>query len=78
MRWSEITAQPTDRKLREFAAASAAICCAMALWQVAGDNKWQVGAWLLSALAVGGFGIWKPRWLAPPFRLALIVTARSR
>jgi hypothetical protein len=74
MHWSEIIARPTDRKLCEFAAAGAAVCCAVAVWQIVSGNKWQAAALLLSALAVGGVGFWKPRWLAPLFTLALIVT----
>ena len=55
MPWPEITARPTDRQLREFAAAGAALCCAMAVWQVVGGNWWPAGAWLLSAV-VGRHG----------------------
>lgn len=74
MPWPEITARPTDRQLREFAAAGAALCCAMAVWQVVGGNWWPAGAWLLSAVVVGGSGFWRPRWLAAPFKIAMIVT----
>ena len=74
MFWSEITARPTDRKLREFAAAGAIVCCGLAAWQVARGNAWMVGALLLIALAATGMALWRPRWLGPLFTAALIVT----
>ena len=74
MFWSEITARPTDRKLREFAAASAFLCIALAIWQIARGNAWMVGALLLIALAATGMALWRPRWLGPLFTAALIVT----
>lgn len=74
MRWSEIAARPSNRQLREFAAACAAGGCALAVWQFVGGNAWPAGAWLLSALALGTIGLCKPRWLAPPFQIAMILT----
>jgi len=74
MFWSEITARPTDRKLREFAAAGAAVCCGLAAWQVVSGNGWLAGGCLLAALVAGGIGIWMPRWLSLPFQFAMIVT----
>jgi hypothetical protein len=74
MRWSDATARPTDRKLREFAAASAALCLALAIWRFTSGNTWIVGAWLLIAATAIGVACWRPRWLAPLFTAAMIVT----
>lgn len=74
MPWPEIIARPTDRQLREFATCSATIGCALAVWQLAGRHWWPAGAWFLAAVALGTMGIWKPRWLAPLFQIAMITT----
>jgi hypothetical protein len=74
MHWSDAIVRPTDRKLREFAAAAAIICLALAIWQFASEIAWIGGAWLLIAVAAIGVVRWRPRWLAPIFTAAMIVT----
>jgi hypothetical protein len=74
MRWSDAIARPTDRKLREFAVAGAVICLALATWQMVNGNALSGGALLLIAVMTTGVAIWRPRWLAPLFTAAMVVT----
>jgi hypothetical protein len=74
MRWSEITARPTSRKLREFAAASVVATLALAVWQFASGNVALAAGLLAAAVIAAGVGYCKPRWLAPVFTAAMIVT----
>ena len=75
MRWSEITATPTDRRLREFAATGAVVCTALAAWSVFVRADILTGGALAAfAAAFGLLGILCPRWLAPIFLAALVVT----
>ena len=74
MRWSDVSRPPTDRKLREFAAVGALVCAALAVWQ--GFNGHLVLAGVLTAILMTAIavGVWKPRWLAPVFIAAMVVT----
>jgi hypothetical protein len=74
MRWSDIKARPTDRKLREFAAAGAVVSVALAVWQAVSGHFALAAALLSIALVAAAVGFWKPRWLAPFFTAAIIVT----
>ena len=74
MRWSEVTARPENRKLREFAAAGATVGSALAAWQAVSSNAGLAAGLLLAALAFAVVGFWKPRWLAPVFWIAMAVT----
>jgi hypothetical protein len=74
MRWSDAVAKPTDRKLREFAAAGATVCLGLAGWQWLSGNPWAAGTLAAIALAGACLGWRQPRWLAPLLTAAMIVT----
>jgi hypothetical protein len=74
MRWSDALARPTDRKLREFAAASVVVCLPLAIWQLARGNGWLGGLLAVIAIAAAIVAAWQPRWLAPVFTAAMIAT----
>lgn len=68
MRWSEITALPTDRKLREFAAIAAALCAAVAVMYGAQGRGYGLAAIYGGiAMTIGVLGVVRPQWLAPIF-----------
>jgi saxitoxin biosynthesis operon SxtJ-like protein len=74
MRWSDVTAIPTDRQLRQFAVIGAAALMLLAVWRFS-----VLGAIILAAgcataaVVVGLIGLARPRWLAPVFTFWLIV-----
>ena len=74
MRWSDVTVQPTDRKLREFAAASAIVLAILAAWRMLVPGGIALaGACATAATMIGLVGQARPRWLAPVFALWMIV-----
>ena len=74
MRWSDVVARPTDRKLREFAVAAAVVCLALAIWQISGGNVVTAGVLLLAAITATCMAAWRPRWVAPVFTAAMVAT----
>ena len=72
MRWSDATASPSDRRLREFAGVALAALVLLALWRLltAGFTPWVIG--FVAAALVVGLGLIRPRWLAPLFTLWMI------
>lgn len=74
MRWSDVTSRPSDRKLREFAAASFVVATALAGWQLAGGKVAVATVLFTAAVLAAGVGYARPRWLAPVFTAAMIVT----
>ena len=74
MRWPDVLARPTDRKLREFAAAAAIMCAVFAFWNgYQGNLAWMMALAVL-AIAVTIIGIRRPRLLAPLFTIAMLAT----
>lgn len=68
MRWSEVVARPSDRKLREFAATFAVVLFGLAIYQaLAGANRPLAALYAGVAVCAGFVGIVRPRWLAPIF-----------
>jgi hypothetical protein len=74
MRWSEVTAPPTDRKLREFAAAAAIVCAGLAAVSVYRGSIALATACAAISLAAILIGLGRPRWLAPLFTATLVLT----
>ena len=73
MRWSDVTAPPTDRMLRQFAAIGAIVLAALAVWQLRSSGSLMlVSSYAIAAVLVGGLGVARPRWLAPIFTLWMI------
>ncbi len=74
MRWSDVTAPPTDRKVREFAAAAAIVCAGLAAGSVCRGNI--ALATVCAAIALAAFlpGVYRPRWLAPVYTATMVVT----
>src|SRR5262245_50808440 len=74
MRWSSVTARPTDRKLSEFAGSAVFVLAILAIWRV-----WTPGGLLLAACyataaaVVGAIGLARPRWLESVFTLWMMV-----
>jgi hypothetical protein len=74
MRWSDVTALPTDRQLREFASTAAVLGAGFAAWNVyRGSTLLATICGAMSLLTIIA-GLWRPRWLAPFFQMALTVT----
>jgi hypothetical protein len=74
MRWSDVTAPPTDRKLREFAVVAAFILAILAAWRLLVPSGWLLAAsYGIGAVIVGLIGLARPRWLAPVFSLWMII-----
>lgn len=74
MRWSDVTSPPTDRKLREFAAASAIVLAVLATWRLLTPGGFALATcFAAAAVVVGLIGVARPHWLAPVFTLSMIV-----
>ena len=74
MRWSDVTALPTDRKLREFAGSAVIVLAILAAWQLLVPGGIALaGVFAVAAVVVGLIGVARPRWLAPVFTLWMIV-----
>jgi len=73
MRWSDVTAPPTDRMLCQFAAIGAIALAALAIWQLRSSGSLALaGGFATAAAVVVAVGFAKPRWLAPIFTLWMI------
>lgn len=73
MRWSDVTAPPTDRKLRQFAVIAAIVLAVLAVWHLSAmGNLLLASGYTCVALLVGAIGLARPRWLAPIFTLWMI------
>src|SRR4029453_11052824 len=61
MQWSDVTATPNQKRLRQFAVLCLVIFVGLAAWRAApGEVNW--GTWLLATagVTIGGPGIWRP------------------
>lgn len=74
MRWSDATARPSDRKLREFAGTAVIILAVLTVWRLLTPGGLALAAcYATAAVVVGAVGVAKPRWLTPVFMLWMIV-----
>jgi len=73
MHWSDVTAPPTDRKLRQFAAVGVIVLAVLAIWQLRSSGSLVLaGCYAAVAVLVGGVGFARPKRLAPIFTLWMI------
>ncbi len=74
MRWSDVTAPPTGRKLREFAGSAVIVLAILAAWRLLAPGGLLLAAsYGTAAVIVGLIGVARPRWLSPVFTLWMIV-----
>lgn len=73
MQWTDVTAPPKERILRQFAGVWLVFFAGAAIWRAAHARAdARAIAFVLLALVIGGLGLWRPRTIRYAYTAAMI------